>query len=68
MMKASDLSQDQYQSFPEFARYGIDLSLTHADVVLTLQAIRAAGGFAIYPGPYQSNWGRSHGSETKRLN
>ena len=45
-MKASDLHINQYQSFPEFARYGIDLSLTHADVVLTLQAIRASGGFA----------------------
>ena len=66
-MDAASLNfEKDYPSFPEFARYGIDLSLTHADVVLTLQAIRTAGGFAVYPGPHQSNWGRSYGSETSR--
>ncbi len=51
-----------YPNFPEFRARGIDLSLTHADVILYLQRMRNIAGFPIYPGPYQENWGRKYGS------
>ena len=54
----------EYPNFPEFERHGIDLSLSHARTILELQAIRNLGGFPIYPGGYQDNWGRRHGSST----
>lgn len=54
----------EYPNFPEFQRHGIDLSLTHALTILELQAIRNKCGFPVYPGGYQSNWGRTYGSTT----
>lgn len=64
-MNAAQLNQKQdYPNFPEFAQYGIDLSLTDAETILTLQEIRNQGRFAIFPGQYQTNWGRTTGSET----
>jgi len=64
-MRASQLVHFlDYPNFPEFRARGIDLSLTHADVILYLQRMRNIAGFPIYPGPYQANWGRTYGSIT----
>jgi len=50
-MKASQLVQFvDYPNFTEFKKNNIDLSLTHANVLLTLQRIRGIAGFPIYPG------------------
>lgn len=53
-----------YPNFPEFARNGIDLSLSAAETILVLQALRTRGGFPIWPGPQQANWGRAYGRKT----
>ncbi len=61
-MNAAQLNQQKdYPNFPELS--AIDLSLTDARTILTLQAIRTQGGFPIFPGLQQSNWGRTWGSE-----
>lgn len=63
-MSAAQLDQAKdYPNFPEFVQYGIDLSLTDYRTIVVLQAIRNAGGFPIYPGPSQNNWGRTYGSK-----
>ncbi len=62
-MNAAQLNQAKdYPNFPELS--AIDLSLTDARTILTLQAIRTQGGFPIFPGLLQANWGRTRGSET----
>src|SRR6056297_816453 len=63
MKSAADLTQRiDYPNFPELD--AIDLSLTDARTVITLQAMRSQGGFSIWPGLKQANWGRIYGSET----
>ena len=56
--------ENDYPNFPEFARYGIDLSLTDSRTILVLQRARNIGRFSIFPGGYQDNWGRTGGSKT----
>jgi len=64
-MRASELNfKEHYPNFPEFAENGIDLSLTDARTITTLQTMRVVFGRAIWPGVYQANWGRAYGSET----
>ncbi len=66
-MKASLLNQQKdYPNFPEFQRFGIDLSRTHADVLRILQRVRRRSGIPITPSPLQGAWSRLGGSNTSR--
>ena len=66
-MKASDLiQQEHYPNFPEFRKYAIDLSLTDAEVILTLQRLRNVSRVPMTPSPLQGAWSRTTGSKTSR--
>jgi len=64
---ASTLSQPfHYPHFPEFAQYGIDLSLVDAELIHVIERLRTLTGIPITPSPVQGAWGRTSGSETSR--
>lgn len=65
-MKASWLGPQSYQSFPEFAEYGIPLELVSASLLVTLQSVRDKTGIPITPSPLSDGWVRTSGSETSR--
>ncbi len=66
-MNAAELKQSiHYPNFPEFEQFGIDLSLTEADLILALQKVRNLSGIPITPSPLQGAWSRTSGSETSR--
>jgi hypothetical protein len=65
-MKASELKQSNYPNFPEFKKWGIDLSNVDAALILALQSIRTTYGIPITPSPLQDAWSRTTGSKTSR--
>lgn len=65
-MKASELKQNDYPNFPEFKKWGIDLSDVDAALITTLQSIRTTYGIPITPSPLQEAWSRKKGSIKSR--
>jgi len=65
-MKASELKQSDYPNFPEFKKWGIDLSDIDAALITTLQSVRTTYGSPITPSPLQEGWSRMNGSKTSR--
>jgi|GEM_PF-1339450 hypothetical protein len=64
-MKASELKQSDYPNFPEFKKWGIDLSDVDAALITTLQSIRTTYGIPITPSPLQEAWSRKKGSTSR---
>ena len=67
LMPASLLREKtDYPNFPEFRKYGIDLSFVEAGLITTLQNIREDTGIPITPSPVKGAWYRLDGSKTSR--
>ena len=62
----SDLSQEDYPSFPEFRSYQIPLTLVSAELILVLQQLRTDSGIPIIPSPVHAGWARIDGSPDSR--
>jgi hypothetical protein len=64
---ASTLVQSRdYPNFPEFARFGIDLSKVDAELILELQQLRRTCSKPLTPSPDPGAWYRTSGSTTSQ--